>query len=157
MPVMFNETDLKQQQRVKCAFDPGSLMNPGKVFPQLHRCAELGRMHVHHGKVAASRPAAVLMMAHVDHTRAEGCARYLRGGRGCRGRRATSWRSSAAAASAELACRSATRCMLSMAGIARVIDYDPAELVLTVEPGARLAEIETLLGEEKPDAGVRAL
>ncbi len=52
MPVMFSETDLDQQQRVKCAFDPDSLMNPGKVFPQLHRCAEMGRMHVHHGKVA---------------------------------------------------------------------------------------------------------
>ena len=50
MPVMFTEIDLKQQQRVKCAFDPASLMNPGKVFPQLHRCAELGRMHVHHGR-----------------------------------------------------------------------------------------------------------
>jgi glycolate oxidase len=50
MPVMFTETDLKQQQRLKCAFDPASLMNPGKVFPQLHRCAELGRMHVHHGQ-----------------------------------------------------------------------------------------------------------
>ena len=52
MPVMFGETDLNQQQRVKCAFDPASLMNPGKVFPTLHRCAELGRMHVHHGKVS---------------------------------------------------------------------------------------------------------
>jgi len=51
MPVMFSEIDLNQQQRVKCAFDPASLMNPGKVFPTLHRCAELGRMHVHHGQV----------------------------------------------------------------------------------------------------------
>lgn len=51
MPVMFSDTDLKQQQRVKCAFDPELLLNPGKVFPQLHRCAELGRMHVHHGQV----------------------------------------------------------------------------------------------------------
>jgi glycolate oxidase len=49
MPVMFSETDLKHQQRVKCAFDPQSLLNPGKVFPTLHRCAELGRMHVHGG------------------------------------------------------------------------------------------------------------
>jgi glycolate oxidase len=52
MPTMFNEDDLNQQQRVKCAFDPKSLLNPGKVFPTLHRCAELGRMHVHAGKVA---------------------------------------------------------------------------------------------------------
>jgi glycolate oxidase len=49
MPVMFAEADLKQQQRVKCAFDPALLLNPGKVFPVLHRCAELGKMHVHHG------------------------------------------------------------------------------------------------------------
>jgi glycolate oxidase len=52
MPVMFTDTDLKQQQRVKCAFDPELLLNPGKVFPQLHRCAELGRVHVHRGQVA---------------------------------------------------------------------------------------------------------
>lgn len=51
MPEMFSDTDLKQQQRVKCAFDPELLLNPGKVFPQLHRCAELGRMHVHRGQV----------------------------------------------------------------------------------------------------------
>ncbi len=51
MPAMFNEIDLKQQQRVKCVFDENSLLNPGKVFPQLHRCAELGHMHVKRGKV----------------------------------------------------------------------------------------------------------
>jgi glycolate oxidase len=49
MPVMFSATDLRQQQRVKCAFDPELLLNPGKVFPQLHRCAEMGRVHVHGG------------------------------------------------------------------------------------------------------------
>ncbi|MFC4625637.1 FAD-linked oxidase C-terminal domain-containing protein [Daeguia caeni] len=52
MPEMFNEMDLNQQIRVKCAFDPQHLLNPGKVFPQLHRCAELGRMHVHRGAIA---------------------------------------------------------------------------------------------------------
>jgi glycolate oxidase len=52
MPVMFSETDLNQQLRLKCAFDDKSLLNPGKVFPTLHRCAELGRMHVHAGRVA---------------------------------------------------------------------------------------------------------
>jgi glycolate oxidase len=49
MPTMFSEIDLAQQQRLKCAFDPQSLLNPGKVFPTLRRCAELGRMHVHGG------------------------------------------------------------------------------------------------------------
>lgn len=51
MPEMFSEGDLKQQQRIKCAFDEQHLLNPGKVFPVLHRCAELGRMHVHKGKL----------------------------------------------------------------------------------------------------------
>src|ERR687886_289640 len=51
MPTMFNEVDLAQQERVKCAFDPEQLLNPGKVFPTLHRCAELGRMHVSGGKL----------------------------------------------------------------------------------------------------------
>ena len=50
MGTMFTETDLNQQQRLKCAFDPDGLLNPGKVFPTLHRCAELGRMHVHRGE-----------------------------------------------------------------------------------------------------------
>ena len=51
MGEMFNEVDLAHQQRVKCAFDDKQLLNPGKVFPQLHRCAELGRMHVHGGQL----------------------------------------------------------------------------------------------------------
>jgi glycolate oxidase len=51
MPVMFSEADLDQQQRVKCAFDEKGLLNPGKVFPKLHRCAELGRMHISGGKL----------------------------------------------------------------------------------------------------------
>ena len=50
MGTMFNEGDLKQQQRLKCAFDPESLLNPGKVFPTLHQCAELGRVHIHGGQ-----------------------------------------------------------------------------------------------------------
>jgi glycolate oxidase len=52
MPAMFSEADLEQQQRLKCAFDDKGLLNPGKVFPTLHRCAELGRMHVRAGQVA---------------------------------------------------------------------------------------------------------
>ena len=51
MGIMFDKVDLDQQQRLKCAFDPDGLLNPGKLFPQLHRCAELGRMHIHRGKV----------------------------------------------------------------------------------------------------------
>ncbi|MCG8692401.1 MAG: FAD-binding protein [Minwuiales bacterium] len=51
MGEMFSKADLDQQQRVKCAFDPDGLLNPGKVFPTLHRCAELGRMHISRGQM----------------------------------------------------------------------------------------------------------
>ena len=51
METMFTEIDLKQQQRLKCAFDSKQLLNPGKVFPKLHRCAELGRVHIQGGEM----------------------------------------------------------------------------------------------------------
>lgn len=51
MGEMFTEDDMKQQQRLKCAFDTTGLLNPGKVYPTLHRCAELGKMHVKDGKL----------------------------------------------------------------------------------------------------------
>jgi len=51
MPLMFSDTDLAQQGRVKCAFDGASLLNPGKVFPMLSACVEQGHMHVTGGRV----------------------------------------------------------------------------------------------------------
>ena len=51
MPEMFGPADLEVQEQVKRAFDPELLLNPGKVFPTLHRCAEAGRMHVHGGQL----------------------------------------------------------------------------------------------------------
>jgi len=51
MGEQFTEIDLDQQMRVKCAFDPDHLLNPGKVFPKLRRCAELGRVTVHDNKI----------------------------------------------------------------------------------------------------------
>ena len=51
MPLMFSPTDLGIQESVKCAFDPQSLLNPGKVFPSLSACVEGGAMHVHQGRL----------------------------------------------------------------------------------------------------------
>ncbi len=51
MAEVFTEADLAQQLRVKCAFDPNGRLNPGKVFPVLHSCAELGRLEVHQGQL----------------------------------------------------------------------------------------------------------
>lgn len=51
MCVQFNEQELSQFLRVKAAFDPSGLLNPGKNIPSLHRCAEFGAMHVHGGQL----------------------------------------------------------------------------------------------------------
>jgi glycolate oxidase len=51
MGEMFSEADLAQQERLKCAFDGQGLLNPGKVFPTLHACVELGHMHVQGGRL----------------------------------------------------------------------------------------------------------
>ncbi len=51
MPHQFSATDLDVQSRLKCAFDAKGLLNPGKLFPTLSRCAEMNAMHVHGGRL----------------------------------------------------------------------------------------------------------
>ena len=51
MCVQFNSAELTQMHAIKSAFDPHNLLNPGKAVPTLHRCAEFGAMHVHHGEL----------------------------------------------------------------------------------------------------------
>ncbi|UJP02859.1 MAG: FAD-binding oxidoreductase, partial [Nitrosomonas sp.] len=46
----FGSGELAMFHAVKAAFDPAGLLNPGKAVPELHRCAELGAMHVHRGE-----------------------------------------------------------------------------------------------------------
>ena len=45
----FDRATLDAFLAIKHAFDPSGLLNPGKVVPSLHRCAEYGRMKVHAG------------------------------------------------------------------------------------------------------------
>jgi glycolate oxidase len=49
MCVQFSPEERAQMLALKTAFDPSGLLNPGKVIPTLHRCAEYGRMHVSRG------------------------------------------------------------------------------------------------------------
>ena len=49
MCVQFSPAEREQMVAVKRAFDPKELLNPGKVIPTLHRCAEYGKMHVKRG------------------------------------------------------------------------------------------------------------
>ena len=51
---MFNNDDIQQQIKIKKALDVSSLLNPGKVYPILRKCAEEGRVHIHGGKTKFS-------------------------------------------------------------------------------------------------------
>lgn len=51
MCVQFSSLELRQFERLKAAFDSKNLLNPGKVIPSLHRCAEFGGMHIHNGQL----------------------------------------------------------------------------------------------------------
>jgi glycolate oxidase len=51
MCVQFSAEENAQMFGIKHAFDTKGLLNPGKVIPTLHRCAEYGRMLVRGGKI----------------------------------------------------------------------------------------------------------
>ncbi len=61
MDTMFNESDLNQQQRLKCAFDSESLLNPGKVFPAALPLRGTRTDARQRGQAALPRPAPLLM------------------------------------------------------------------------------------------------
>jgi len=54
MCMQFGAAELTRFHGIKEAFDLHRLLNPGKAVPTLHRCAEMGRMHVHGGQVPHS-------------------------------------------------------------------------------------------------------
>ena len=51
MCVQFSPEEREQMSAIKRAFDPHGLLNPGKVIPTLHRCAEYGKMLVRGGRL----------------------------------------------------------------------------------------------------------
>lgn len=51
MCYQFPEPELEIFHKIKAVFDESGLMNPGKAVPTLHRCAELGQMHVHNNQL----------------------------------------------------------------------------------------------------------
>jgi len=51
MCAQFASAEIERFHAIKHAFDVKGLLNPGKAVPTLHRCAEMGRMHVHRGRL----------------------------------------------------------------------------------------------------------
>lgn len=52
MCTQFTTAENQQMFALKAAFDPLSLLNPGKVIPTLNRCAEYGKMLVRGGQIS---------------------------------------------------------------------------------------------------------
>ena len=57
---MFNDNDIQQQLKIKKSLDTKNLLNPGKVYPILRKCAEEGRVHVHRDKEKIPRSPKIL-------------------------------------------------------------------------------------------------
>ncbi|HXF57470.1 MAG TPA: FAD-linked oxidase C-terminal domain-containing protein [Actinomycetota bacterium] len=53
MPLMFSEADLEAFHRLRCAFDPDGLANPGKVMPTPRLCGEVPGPYRQHPLEAA--------------------------------------------------------------------------------------------------------
>ena len=139
MGEMFSETDLEQQMRVKCAFDPQGRLNPGKVFPTLHRCAELGRDACAGRRLAFPGPP-----ADFDEPRPARRKRARRAFFATPRRGPSPCSSSARHRNARSAGpRRGKRYRLS--AFSGVSLYEPEELVLTAGAATPRAEIEALL------------
>jgi glycolate oxidase len=51
MCYQFSPQELEVFHNLKAVFDSKKLFNPGKAIPELHRCAETGKMHIHNNNV----------------------------------------------------------------------------------------------------------
>jgi glycolate oxidase len=51
MCAQFSAAELEAFHRLKLAFDPAGLLNPGKAVPTLARCADYGALRVHGGRL----------------------------------------------------------------------------------------------------------
>ena len=129
---------------------PGTL-NPGKVIPTLHRCAEYGRMHVKKGLLALPRAGAVLTMSEIcragplDRSGADrACGRQDGAGHPRRQHQGLLRRRR----------RRASRSTCSpLAGIS---SYEPSELVVTVRTGTPLERPGSRAGRTRPVPALRA-
>ena len=151
MGAMFNELDLGQQERLKCAFDPEQLLNPGKVFPTSIAAPSSDKCTCTAAACAsrtfrASRPElggpmsenvkprdAEEVRALVEWAAAEGMPLELAGAGTKRG----------------LGRPMQATHSVDLSALSGVTLYEPEELVLSARAGTRLAEIEVLLAEKR--------
>ena len=159
MDTMFNEIDLAQQQRLKCAFDPTACSIPARCFrsstaaPNSAACMSIA------GQVPLPRPAAVLSRRPGSHgvvprrampSRLREVVGLGRGGGAAARDRRRRLEAGARPAAASRACaRRVRRCPASR-------EYEPRELVLTAGGGDAARRDRSRARREQADAGLRA-
>ncbi len=121
MTMIYDRNDLALQVEVRDAIDPRGLANPGKIFPA--RSA---------WKTPFALPPAAAEIAERVHAAAVQGRRAVPGGEG-----AHAWTRATGP--------DAT--VVSVLGLAGVVDYEPADFTIGVRAGTRWSELERLLAE----------
>ena len=143
MPSMFSEPDLDAFQRLRCAFDPDGLANPGKVMPTPRLCGEVpGPYREHPLERAGDRRSGSERGRRSSST----SPRSLRGGGRRAGRRRgdghavrivgggtkLGWGRPTAPADVEL----------RTSGLDRILEHNAGDLTAVLEAGVPLAEAQ---------------
>ena len=151
MPSMFAEPDLATFQRLRCAFDPDGLANPGKVMPTPRLCGEVpGPVPPASARASRDRGADVSWRPETVTREAPGLPR--RGGaallRRCsdEGLRVCPV-GGAARSSAGAALGEPVDVELSTAGVADVVEHNEGDLTAVLDAGAPLAAAQAAFAE----------
>ena len=160
MPSMFGEADLDAFQRLRCAFDPHGLANPGKVMPTPRLCGEVPGPYREHPLERAG-----VAERDSEQMPADGAGRsdrrssrppptlaqrQRRGQDGADPRRRHEARAGA--------CRtSAGRCRArAPSRLDRIIEHNAGDLTATLEAGVPLADAQAHVRGRRPDARARS-
>ena len=161
MPSMFSEADLDAFQRLRCAFDPDGLANPGKVMPTPRLCGEVPGPYREHPLERAGVADAVLMRVGARALPTRSRPGELRGGRRRAGGAAAAGRHPVrivgggtklgwgAPASARHALE------LHTTGLDRTLEHNAGDLTAIFEAGVPLARAQARARRGRADAGAR--
>jgi FAD/FMN-containing dehydrogenase len=152
MPLMFTEADLAAMRTLRAVFDPAGLCNPGKIFPGGRAVVHGAGARVPTGRDVSgpATPVAAWSAARCSSAawaRRRSCVRAPRrrsprSSRAPAGPDPPSSRGATARGSALSASAREAGIVLSTERLGRIVEYEPADLTVTVEAGCTLAELD---------------
>ena len=141
MPKMFGEADLDAFQRLRCAFDPAGLANPGKVMPTPRLCGEVPGA-VPSAPARGGGPGGAVLMT-VEEAAAE--IRELAARAAARRRHQARLEPFARTGAVDFDTRR----------LNRILEHNEGDFTAVLEAGVPLAEAQAAFGARRPDAGAR--